>query len=90
MTTFFHVVGEQGVGKSMVILALANDFEARGQRCAGQDPDVFTSRREALEQCPHADVYFIEYLREEDMRAFPGEIVVRLSMVPRQPEAGVA
>lgn len=78
-TTFIHVVGGQGVGKSMLILALAAQHQARGLVCAGQDPEIFGSRREALEMAPQADVCFVEHLDELTMDAMPGETVIRIS-----------
>ncbi len=81
MSTFIHVVGPQGVGKSQVILALAAAQQARGLRCAGQDPAVYTSRSEALQDAPGADVYFIEPQSEEAVDACAGELVIRLSRV---------
>lgn len=83
MTKFFHVVGVQGSGKSGLILAVAKQFEQRGVRCAGQDPDVFKSRREALAQRPDADVYFIEHQRDDDVDALDGETVIRISVQGR-------
>lgn len=86
MTDFVHVVGEQGVGKSMLILALAAQYQAQGSVCAGQHPDIFTSRAEALEAAPDAQVYFIEHLDDSTLDALPGELVIRMeraaAMVP--------
>lgn len=81
MSTFIHVVGPQGVGKSQVILTLAAAQQARGLRCAGQDPAVYTSRSEALQDAPGADVYFIEHQSEDAVDACAGELVIRLSRV---------
>lgn len=81
MTTFIHVVGGQGVGKSMLILALAAQYQARGLVCAGQDPEVFTSRSEALESAPGADVCFVEHLCEQGLDALPGELVIAMARV---------
>jgi molybdopterin-guanine dinucleotide biosynthesis protein len=80
MTKFFHVVGGQGSGKSGLILAVAKQLEQRGIRCAGQDPDGFTSRREAVSLKPSADVYFIEHSCDEDLDALPGDTVIRISV----------
>lgn len=78
-TTFIHVVGGQGVGKSMLVLALAAQYKARGLACAGQDPEVFTSRSEAVERAPVADVCFVEHADERALDALPGELVIRIS-----------
>lgn len=83
-TTFIHVVGGQGAGKSMLILALAAQYQARGQVCAGQDPQIFTSRSEAAEVAPDADVCFVEHRDDSEMDALPGELVIRLSRIARQ------
>jgi len=79
MATFIHVVGGQGVGKSMLVLAMAAQYAARGQVCAGSDPEVFTSRCEALQQRPDADVYFIEVQNDSELDALPGELVIRMA-----------
>lgn len=81
MYQFIHVVGQQGVGKSQVIVALAAAYQARGLVCAGQDPAVYTSRKEALQDAPGADVYFIEHQSEDAVDACAGELVIRLSRV---------
>jgi len=78
----FHVVGTQGVGKSTLILALAAQHEARGRVCAGQDPDVFTSLKEALAEKPGADVYFIEHLRMDTAKAGPRDFVIQMEQMP--------
>lgn len=83
-TTFIHVVGGQGVGKSLLILALAAQYQARGLVCAGQDPQVFTSRSEAEEVAPDANVCFVEHQDDSQLDALPGELVVRLSRVAHQ------
>lgn len=77
-TTFIHVVGEQGIGKSTLILDMAARYTAAGYACAGQHPDIFTSRQEALEAVPDAKVYFIEHQEESTLDALPGELVIRL------------
>jgi energy-coupling factor transporter ATP-binding protein EcfA2 len=79
---FVHVVGRQGVGKSQLILALAAYYASKGRVCAGQDPDVFWSRADAQREKPGADVYFIECDKESDLRAMPGELVIRMEHVP--------
>lgn len=80
-TTFIHVVGEQGVGKSMLILALAAQYQARGLLCAGQDPQLFSSRAEAVEVAPEANVCFVEHLDDSTLDALPGELVIRMERV---------
>lgn len=79
MCTFIHVVGPQGVGKSQVVAALAAAYQARGRVCAGHDPELFTSRAEAEQKAPGADVCFIEYHTAEALDARDGELVVQLS-----------
>ncbi len=78
MTTFIHVVGGQGVGKSMLILALAAQYQARGLVCAGMDPQLFTCRAEAAEVAPEANVCFVEHLDDSTLDALPGELVIRM------------
>ena len=58
---------------------MAAQFAARGQACAGSDPEIFTSRREALGERPAADVYFIEHETESALDALPGELVIRVA-----------
>jgi hypothetical protein len=79
MVRVIHVVGLPGAGKSTLILAMAESYQAHGLRCAGQDPDTFESRAEALASAPGADVYFIEYLDEARVEALPGELVIRMA-----------
>lgn len=90
MAIFIHVVGQQGVGKSTVIVALAAHYAARGNVCAGQDPDIFDCRAMALTQVPGADVYFIEYQDERAVDALPGELVIRLDRAQIRPELATA
>ena len=82
MATFVHVVGGQGVGKSLLIVALAAQHAARGRVCAGNDPEIFNSKREALKERPDADVYFIECCDDSELDAIPGELVIRMEKVP--------
>ena len=65
----------------MLILALAPSYCIGGQTCAGVDPEVFTSRAEALAEHPGADVYFIEHLSMETVDAQPGDLVIRMESV---------
>lgn len=88
MARFIHVVGVQGSGKSELIRAMARDYEAAGLVCAGQDPDIFESRGQALATSPRADVYFIEYCRMQDVRALPGERVIQLAYAAQEPAHG--
>ncbi len=94
MTVFYHVVGRQGIGKSQLVLALAGQFQRQGLVCAGQDPDVFTSRGEALRERPGAEVYFIEHQDEseiDDLPALePGGRAVVISMRECKREAANA
>lgn len=89
MARFIHVVGEQGVGKSMLIWALAAQHQDRGFVCAGQHPDIFNSRAEALEAVPGADVYFIEHHKDSTVDALPGELVIRMQRVEATGTAAV-
>lgn len=80
MATFIHVVGDIGVGKSTVAYALAKMYEGFGKHCAGSE-EIFTSRREAEAEHPGADIYFVEYQKESDLAARPGELVIRLERI---------
>lgn len=82
MAMVFHVVGRPGTGKSTLILGLARHYEVLGQQCAGHDPDVFHSRKQALQEAPGADVYFIEHSTMSTVDALPGERVIRIDVVP--------
>ncbi len=75
----------QGVGKSQLILALAQYFEPKGFRCAGQDPDIFYSLEQARETAPGADMYFIEHQSMKTVKAGPGDVVIRMDRVTDAP-----
>lgn len=61
---------------------MASDYQHGGHAhtsvVAGQDPDIFTSREEALRERPGASVYFIEYQAAAEVRALPGELVITM------------
>lgn len=79
----YHVVGEQGVGKSMLSLAMAERFQARGLVCAGHHPEIFTTLQEAQAQRPGADVYFVEHQGEPEVEQVLGAnvFVIRIEQV---------
>ena len=84
MTKVFHVVGEQGSGKSILILMLADGYAARGLKCAGQDPEpAFSSTAQARAAHPSADVLFVEHLPDDGFTPQPGDTIIRLESVPR-------
>lgn len=88
MAQFIHVVGPHGAGKSQLIRALARDYVARGIVVAGDDPEVFSNRYDAVRRRPGAQVYFIEHLDADALDAQPGELVIRLERAP-VPQAAV-
>lgn len=81
--SFVHVVGWYGVGKSTLIQALAAQYKAQGQVCAGDgEPFIFNTRADALREQPGADVYFIEHVDMRRVDALPGERVIQIGVVP--------
>jgi hypothetical protein len=66
----------------MLIMDMAARYMAAGSVCAGQHPDIFTSRQEALDAAPGAEVYFIEHQDGSTLDALPGELVIRMEREP--------
>lgn len=81
MTDVVHVVGLQGVGKSMLVESMALRESARG-RATGHLIEAFgMSRAAALAMFPGVDVLYVEHLRREDVKAMPGEVVIVVERV---------
>lgn len=87
MARFIHIVGDQGVGKSILAELISTGLQAQGKRCAIVDSDLrpCTSRAALLAQAPTpgTDVFLVEHdgrdtagdwLRADDQ-------VIRLSLV---------
>jgi len=80
MIEVVHVVGTQGVGKSVLIESMSARDAARGLQTGHVHEGYGISRAQALEMFPAADVVYFEHLHHDAAlaEAHQGELVISI------------